>query len=455
MISVGPRILIGSDNSQTKDNLAPQTAILRLPKATYVPAQQSNPLCTDRRQLKIEPMKIAYLVNRYPAVSHSFIRREILALERQGHEVVRISIRGGNEEPLSPEDQIEAQRTHFVLHRGVKALFLALCRMFIMRPIHVVKALALACKLGRRADRPLPVHLVYLVEACLIYLLLQAENAQHLHAHFGTNSAEVAMLTHALGGPPWSFTAHGPEEFDKASLISLSEKIRRARFVVAISSFGRSQLFRQVGYDQWKKIKIVRCGLEPAFYQYDTTGRPTEVSRLVCVGRLCDQKGQLLLLQAAKRLVDAGVKFELVLAGDGEMRGELERTIEQLRLQAVVQITGWITGDQVREQILGSRALVLPSFAEGLPVVLMEAMALRRPVISTFVAGIPELVEPGKHGWLVPAGDVDRLSTAMRACLECSDEQIESMGENARTKVIEFHDIDREALRLAELFQAT
>jgi glycosyltransferase involved in cell wall biosynthesis len=162
----------------------------------------------------------------------------------------------------------------------------------------------------------------------------------------------------------------------------------------------------------------------------------------------------LLLLEATKRLVDAGFEFELILAGDGEMRRELEQTIERLRLQSVVQITGWITTDQVREQILKSKALILPSFAEGLPVVLMEAMALRRPVISTFVAGIPELVEPGKHGWLVPAGDVDRLATAIRACLECTDEQIVSMGENARSKVIELHNIDNEARRLAELFEA-
>lgn len=399
-------------------------------------------------------MKIAYLVNRYPAVSHSFIRREILALERQGHEILRISIRGGNEEPLSAEDQIEARRTDFILYRGSKALLLAFCRVVILRPIHMLRALSLVWKLGQRAERPLPVHLVYLLEASLVYLLLQAEKVQHLHAHFGTNSAEVAMLTHALGGPSWSFTAHGPEEFDKASFIGLPEKIRRARFVVAISSFGRSQLFRQVGYEYWEKVRIVRCGLEPAFYEHDTTRRPTEVTRLVCVGRLCEQKGQLLLLQAAKRLVNTGAKFELVLAGDGEMRAELERTIQQLGLQFMVTITGWITSDQVREQILDSRALILPSFAEGLPVVLMEAMALRRPVISTFVAGIPELVEPGKHGWLVPAGDVDGLATAMQACLACSDDQIEQMGEEARTKVIEFHDIDREAQHLAELFQA-
>jgi len=399
-------------------------------------------------------MKIAYLINQYPAVSHSFIRREILALERQGHDVLRISIRGGNEGPRSQEDQVEAQRTHVVLQRGAKALGLAFLRVLAISPAKMTGALTLIWKLGRRAERPLPVHFVYLAEACLIFLLLKHENVAHLHAHFGTNSAEVAMLVHALGGPPWSFTAHGPEEFDKANFIGLPEKIRRATFVVAISSFGRSQLYRQITYDQWKKIEIVRCGLESAFYEHNTDTRPTKTTRLVCVGRLCEQKGQLLLLEAARRLVDRGLEFELILAGDGDMRAELERTIERFQLQSVVKITGWITSDQVRDQILESRALILPSFAEGLPVVLMEAMALRRPVISTFVAGIPELVEPGQHGWLVPAGDVNHLAEAMRQCLECSQEQIEMMGQKARAKVTKLHDIDEEAQRLAELFQS-
>ena len=132
--------------------------------------------------------------------------------------------------------------------------------------------------------------------------------------------------------------------------------------------------------------------------------------RLVCVGRLCEQKGQLLLVEAAHRLTAQGVDFELVLAGDGEMRGAIEALITHHNLQGRVRITGWISGEQVRNEILAARALVLPSFAEGLPVVIMEAMALRRPVISTFVAGIPELVRPGEHGWLVPAGDVEALA---------------------------------------------
>jgi glycosyltransferase involved in cell wall biosynthesis len=161
----------------------------------------------------------------------------------------------------------------------------------------------------------------------------------------------------------------------------------------------------------------------------------------------------MLLIDAAAQLVERGTAFELVLAGDGEMRGELERIIAQRRLEGTVKITGWMSSDRVRQEILSSRALVLPSFAEGLPVVIMEAMALRRPVISTYVAGIPELVESGEHGWLVPAGDVQALASAMDACLECPDQQIKDMGNNARTKVLRFHNIDTAAARLIELFQ--
>ena len=211
------------------------------------------------------------------------------------------------------------------------------------------------------------------------------------------------MLVHELGGPRWSFTVHGPEEFDKAPLIGLAEKIRRCTFVVAISSYGRSQLYRIVEQQHWPKVHVVHCGLEPDFLAAPATPVPA-TPRLVCVGRLCEQKGQLLLIEAAGRLAARGVAFELVLAGDGELRDEIEALIRKNNLTSRVRITGWISSNDVSDEILAARALVLPSFAEGLPVVIMEAMALSRPVISTFVAGIPELVRPGNTaGWCRPA----------------------------------------------------
>jgi glycosyltransferase involved in cell wall biosynthesis len=397
-------------------------------------------------------MRIAYLVNQYPTVSHSFIRREIQALERCGIEVIRFALREWDG-LLDKENQPERERTRYVLREGAPALLVAVGRMLLSRPVRLLQATALALRMGRRSERPLPVHLAYLAEACCIEPWLRAAGVEHLHAHFGTNSAEVAMLVHALGGPQWSFTVHGPEEFDKVQLIGLAEKVRRCTSVVAITSYARSQLYRVVDHSQWTKVHVIHNGLELAYFAADASAA-VSARRLVCVGRLVEQKGQLLLVGAAQHLAAQGVDFELVLAGDGELRADIEALLNQHNLQARVRITGWISGEQVRNEILASRALVLPSFAEGLPVVIMEAMALRRPVISTYIAGIPELVRPGENGWLVPAGDLESLADVMRVCLETPLETLARMGEAGHKRVCEGYNSDMEAAKLSSLFHA-
>lgn len=399
-------------------------------------------------------MRIAYFINQYPKVSHSFIRREILALERQGVEVQRIALRGWDAELQDADDASERAKTRYVLQRGIKGLLAPAWQVLRAQPRRFFRALQLAMRVGLRADRAWPYHLVYLAEACQVLQWLQAGEARHVHAHFGTNSTEVVMLANVLGGPAYSFTVHGPEEFDKPQFLHMGEKVRRAAFVAAVSSYGRSQLFRWVAHDHWAKVKVVHCGLERSFHEVAPVGVPT-APRLVCVGRLCEQKGQLLLLEAARVLAARSIAFELVLAGDGEMRGQVEALIARYGLQQQVRITGWISSAQVREEILAARALVLPSFAEGLPVVIMEAMALRRPALTTYVAGIPELVRPGENGWLFPAGAVDELAAAMADCLAQPAEVLQRMGEAARQRVLQRHDIDTEAARLASYFKAS
>lgn len=399
-------------------------------------------------------MRIAYFINQYPKVSHSFIRREILALERQGVVIQRIALRGWDAELQDAEDISERNKTRYVLQGGLKALVVPLLQVLRAEPRRFFSTLWLALRMGLRADRPWPYHVVYLAEACRLVQWLQAFDAEHVHAHFGTNSTEVVMLANALGGPAYSFTVHGPEEFDKPQFLHLGEKVQRSAFVAAVSSYGRSQLFRWVAHRYWEKVKVVHCGLERTFHDVPAVPAPT-VPRLICVGRLCEQKGQLLLLEAARMLAARSVDFEIVLAGDGEMRAEIEGLIAQHGLQAQVRITGWISSEQVREEILAARALVLPSFAEGLPVVIMEAMALRRPVLTTYVAGIPELVQPGENGWLFPAGAVQELAAAMADCLAQPVEVLQQMGEAAYQRVLERHDIDTEAAKLASYFKAS
>jgi colanic acid/amylovoran biosynthesis glycosyltransferase len=394
-------------------------------------------------------LKIAYLTNQYPKVSHSFIRREILALESQGFDILRIAIRGWESESPDEGDQSEQRRTHYVLRSGVWSLLTLSLIMFLRRPTRVVRATLLAARMARDSDRPFWVHLVYVAEACCVLRWVERFGATRIHAHFGTNPAEVAMLVRVLGGPPYSFTVHGPDEFLRP--IGLTEKVSYASFVVAISDFGRSQIFLRIPADQWDKVKVVHCGLDDAFFV--AHGQEFQTSRrLVCVGRLCEAKGQLLLVQAVAQIAARGAPLELVLAGDGPMRGEIEALIARLSLENRVSITGWISGEVVRGHLLAARALVLPTFAEGLPVVIMEAMALRRPVISTYIAGIPELVRPGQDGWLIPAGSLNDLVAAIEICMQASNNELQRMGESGRNRVLERHSINTEVTKLGALF---
>jgi colanic acid/amylovoran biosynthesis glycosyltransferase len=398
-------------------------------------------------------LRVAYLINIYPKVSHTFIRREIRALEQQGVYVLRIALRGWNEELVDTEDLIERKRTRFVLRDGAKGLLTASAKVLLARPIRFMRTLALALRMGRNSNRPLFVHVIYVAEACQVLLWLRSAGTQHLHAHFGSNSAEIAMFVNMLGGPSWSFTAHGPDEFVNPELTGLAEKVRRCDVMITVTSFGRSQVYRLMEYRYWPKVNLIHCGLEHDFYS-STPKLANNSRRFVCVGRLCSQKGQALLIESAAELLKLGLDFELVLVGDGELRTEIELLVKNLDLQGRVRITGWISNIAVRLELEGARAMVLPSFAEGLPVAIMEAMSLEKPIISTFIAGIPELVEDGKHGWLVPAGDVKALVKAMRDCLNTPSEELERMGRSARQRVLLRHNVDTEAKKLINLFSA-
>lgn len=406
-----------------------------------------------RRPSAVSPngLHVAYLINQYPKVSHTFIRREILALERAGVVVDRYALRGWTDPVPDADDAREKGKTTYLLRGGLGPLLGAVVSVLVRAPRKLLAATGLACRLGWRADRPLLVHFVYLAEACLLTNWMRARSATHLHAHFGTNPAAVALLARTLGGPPFSFTVHGPEEFDKPEFLKLRGKVAGCAFVVAISSYGRSQIFRWIDPSEWPKVHTVHCGIDPGLH-VGATGPTDHAARIVCVGRLCEQKGQMILLKAVRELIDMAVPVELVLAGDGEMREALEQTIVRLGLTSCVRITGWLSGERVREEILAARALVLPSFAEGLPVVLMEAMASGRPVISTYVAGIPELVIDGVNGWLVPAGDDAALTEALKKCLSASPALLASMGAAAHERALLRHNVNTEAMKLVTLF---
>lgn len=393
-------------------------------------------------------MRVGYLVNQYPQPSHTFIRREIAALESVGFVVERFSLRP-SQLVVDAADAAELARTRAMLATGKGRLAAALLATAALRPRRFLRALALAVRVGWRSQRGLMRHFAYLAEAALLRSWLAEARVRHLHAHFGTNSAAVAMLCAELGGPGYSFTAHGPEEFEHADLLGLRDKIRRAAFVVAVSEFGRDQLCRWTAPPGRARLAVVRCSIDERYF---AAARPCpDAARLVCVGRLTHQKGQLLLLEALARLAADSIPFELVVVGDGPLRPDVQRAARRLGIYDRVHLRGWLDEATVRDEILSARALVLPSVAEGLPVVLMEAFALRRPVVATRVAGIPELVDD-RCGWLVPPNSVEALAGAIRAALTAPAAQLDAMGAHGAERVKRAHDPRCEAIKLAKLF---
>lgn len=399
-----------------------------------------------RNSSKAVDVKIAYVLNTYPQPSHSFIRREIQALERQGLDVARLAMRASDAPLVDDGDKAEAQKTEYVLAKGGKALAGALLRE-VLKP-GFRRAFTQAILMGRRSSAGVLRHLIYLGEAAWIKQRCAKDGIEHIHAHFGTNSTAVAMLTHLLGGPKYSFTAHGPEEFDAPRALSLGAKVDASAFTVAISSFGRSQLSRWADFASWSRIKVVHCGIEPAKFAHPEP-MPGGGLRLAAIGRFVEQKGQMGLVQSLAKVVPAHPETQLYLIGDGEMRGDLEAAIAEHGLQRNVTLTGWLDEAGVREQLAAAHALVMPSFAEGLPMVVMEAMAAARPVVATYIAGTPELVVPGKTGWLVPAGDVDALADAILDLAQTPKDVRDEMGQTGRKRVLDRHDSDTEAAKLA------
>ena len=391
-------------------------------------------------------MKICYLVNQYPKISHTFIRREILALEALGASVRRVSIRQPPEAPLDATDIEENEKTDFIFSSSAAKQLPRLMLMSLSLMPKNLRALCAAFSLARAAGGGYAKHAVYWLEACWLVKYCKMHQVDHVHAHFGTNPATIAFLSRLMGGPEYSFTVHGPEEFDSPVALSLKRKIAGAKFVVAITSYCKSQLCRWADFEDWTKIVEVHCTVDKSMCEAPSIA-PVNLKRLVSIGRLCEQKGQLILLQSIKRVAELHPDVELHLVGDGDFRPIFERYIKQHGLERNIKILGWMSSEQISSELDQSCAMVLPSFAEGLPVVIMEAFARGRPVITTYIAGIPELVSED-NGWLVPAGNEDRLVAAINTLLTSSQESLLDKGRKGREAVLERHDANEEASKL-------
>lgn len=396
-------------------------------------------------------LQIAYLTGEYPRATDTFIQREVAALRTHGLKVETCSMRRtGPEHHVGEEQRQEAARTFHVLEATRKPLHLIFTHFQCLTrsPSRYFKTLSLAFKTSPGGFKSTLYQLIYFAEAAVLARHLRETGATHLHNHIAKSSCTVAMLASELSGVPFSFTLHGPDIFFEATRWRLDEKIKRASFVACISDFCRSQAMAFSPPRDWPKLHIIHCGVDPK--RYSPAPRARE-AKLLFVGRLAAVKGLPVLFDALGMLKTPGCTLAII--GDGPDRAMLDKMARENGLDRVVNFLGYRSQSEVAGMLQDTDILVLPSFAEGVPVVLMEAMAAEVPVIATRIAGIPELVEDQKSGILVAPGRAGELAQAIDTILSDPDAAA-AMGRNGRARVIAEFDSQTEAARLADLFRA-
>jgi colanic acid/amylovoran biosynthesis glycosyltransferase len=400
---------------------------------------------------------LAYITTTYPGLSHTFILREVEALRRRGMALTTTGVhRAGAESLLSEHDRRAFETTYALLPpRWGEVARAHLCAL-VRHPRAFASTWRLAMSLARPGWRGLLWQVFYFGEAVTAWQHWRRLGVRHVHAHFMAVPSDVALLASHLGrragsGPrSWSFTVHGLIEVWDAQPRRLAEKIRRADAVVCVSDFTRSQLMALVDERHWPKLRVVHCGIQPALYA-GVGDAPLGRPRILCVGRLAPEKGQALLVGALALLAERGIDAELELVGDGPNRDALTRQVTALGLGDRVRFAGAVGQDVIAAHYEAATVVCLASFCEGVPVVLMEAMACRRAVIATSVAGVRELVRDGETGLLVSPGREDQLADALQTLL--GDPGLRNrIAEAGLRHVARSYDVDASAVELLELF---
>jgi glycosyltransferase involved in cell wall biosynthesis len=398
------------------------------------------------------PERLGYLLSKYPAANHTYLLREVRALRRAGVEVVVAAVDGDDRPPaaLSPEEREERAATFVVKARGAARIVADHLATLASRPGGYVAGVAHAVRLARGDLPRLAYNLFYFAEAVVAGRHLRARGCTHLHTHYATN---VAVLAARVFGLELSASIHGSAEFIDPSAQRLREKVAACTFVRAISSYGRSQLMLATPPSEWAKFAVVRLGVDPDGFPEVPPRRSAGAFRLASVGQLQPAKGYHLLLDACAALVAAGHDVRLTLAGDGPSRRSLEAHTAALGLAGRVAFPGAVNHDEVLALFAETDAFVLPSFAEGIPVVLMEAMASGLPCVASRITGIPELIVDGESGLLVTPAETGELADAI-ARLAGDDALRARLGCAGRARVRAAYDLDRNVGHLVELFAA-
>jgi colanic acid/amylovoran biosynthesis glycosyltransferase len=394
---------------------------------------------------------MAYLVSRYPAISHTFILREVQGLRALGHTLFTASINAPDRPVSAMEgyEKQEARSTFFVKAQGIAGALAAFGYWLLHAPLLLLQMLRLSMALGKQGK--LLYGLAYAAEAALVARWMQQKQLKFLHVHFGNAGATIGVLVKRLTRCHLSYTIHGPDEFDDVAGQHLALKMQEADRVVCISQFAKGQLMRISHPDHWPKLQVCRLGVDPSQFTYADRPLDKATTDLLCVGRLSSAKAQVLLVQVCAQLRDEGLKFKLTMVGDGPDRARIEQTIAQLQLGSLIELTGALNQQAVRAQFARADVFVLPSLAEGIPVVLMEAMSSGVPCVSTPVNGIPELIQHERTGLLAVPGDVDSLSAQLRRLI-LEPELRRTLARAAHAKVLADFDLPRNVTQLSQIF---
>ena len=400
------------------------------------------------------PVRVAYLVSQYPMLSMIFIIREVLQLRQLGFEIDVASINRADRgrEALTEAEAGEAARTYYVIPHGVRGALAAHARAIFGRPAAYCRGLFVALRLGRSDLRRLVMNLIYFTEALMVGAWMQRSRQTHLHVHLGQQVATVGMFVKQVFGFGLSITVHGPDEFYDAQGQYLEQKVAAADFICCISFFARSQLMKQSAHEHWSKLVVARLGVDPSLFVPSRAAAPDGVFEILCVGRLTPAKGQHLLVEALSALLKSGRAARLRIVGDGVDRRSLEALVAGRELGAAVVFEGAVNQDRIRSLYARADCFCIPSFAEGIPVVLMEAMAMEIACVTTHITGIPELIRHGVEGLLVAPSDLDGLVDALAQLID-DPELRRRLGEAGRRRVVAQYSLSDNVDTLAGIFK--
>jgi len=397
-----------------------------------------------------ESIRISYLVSRYPATNHTFILREITALRSQGFDIHVISIRRADRpaEKMSPVERTEQEKTSYVLPFGAAFLW-AHFATAIRHPIGYIRGLFTALRLAGWNVKKAFFHLAYFAEAVVAGHEIARAGSAHIHSHFTSTVALIVTRIFPIG---FSITIHGPEEFDDVAGFAIAEKVARSRFICAISSYARSQLMRASEPQHWGKFEVSRLGVDPSVFTPRPDRGNVDRFEVICVGRLAPVKAQQILIASCARLIAAGRKLRLRLVGDGGDRQRLEQCVGSFGMQNDVVFEGPRNQEEVIALYRQSDIFALASFAEGVPVVLMEAMAMELPCVATWINGVPELIRDQVDGLLVPPSEEEQFASALDRLMQDRDLRIR-LGQSGRQRVVDGYNLEKNAAHLAEIFR--